>query len=293
VPRAMLPEVVPSLSSAAFGRTRADGPFGAELPLAAVLGDQQAALFGQGCFEPGEAKNTYGTGCFLLLQTGSEAVPSRHGLLTTVAWQREGEAPRYALEGSVAVAGALVQWLRDRLGLIASSAEIETLAASVEDSGGVVFVPAFSGLFAPHWRADARGVVCGLTAYAERGHLARAALEAAAFQTFEVLEAMEKDAGVRLAELRVDGGMCVNDLLMQFQADLLGVPVTRPEVLESTARGAAFAAGLMAGVWPDEAALREVLHVERRFEPGPGAAAREGRLAAWRKGVERSLGWAD
>ena len=291
VPRAMLPEVVPSSSATAFGTTRSDGPFGAELPIAGVLGDQHAALLGQGCLANGDAKNTYGTGCFLLANTGEAPVASEHGLLTTLAWQREGRAPLYAAEGSVAVAGALVQWVRDQLGLIASSSEIEALARGVDDNGGVYFVPAFSGLFAPRWRPDARGVVVGLTAHSDRRHLARAVLEAAAYQTREVLDAMTADSGRAPTTLRVDGGMAANDLLMQFQADVLGVAVHRPKLLETTALGAAAAAALATGLIEDETELARPRPGGTTFEPRMAADAREALFAAWNRAVERSLDW--
>jgi glycerol kinase len=288
VPAAMLPRIVPS--SAVYGEAR--GPL-AGVPVAGDLGDQQAALFGQACFAAGEAKNTYGTGCFLLLNTGPEAVPSEHGLLTTVAYQL-GEGPAaYALEGSVAIAGALVQWLRDNLGLIASSDDVEALARSVPDNGGVYFVPAFSGLFAPHWRSDARGIIAGLTRYANKGHLARAALEATAWQTREVLEAFHADAGVRLGELKVDGGMVRDELLMQLQADVLGIPVTRSRVAETTALGAAYAAGLAVGFWRGLDELRANWAADRTWYPALEAAERERRYAFWRKAVARTLDWAE
>lgn len=293
IPRAMLPRIAPSAEAEAFGRTRAGGPFGAEIPVCAAIGDQQAALLGQGCFEPGEAKNTYGTGCFLLLNTGELPIASRSGLLTTVAYQLGAERAVYALEGSVAIAGAIVQWLRDNLGLIESSAQVEELAASVEDSGGVYFVPAFSGLFAPRWRADARGVICGLTRQSSKGHLARAALEAVCYQVREVFEAMRADSGVELSELRVDGGMVVNDALMQFQADLLGVPVARPAFVETTVLGAAFAAGLAIGLYRDLGELRATWRAERRFEPALASARRDELVRGWEKAVERSLGWVE
>ncbi len=290
VPPRMLPEVLPSIPGEPYGHTTEDGPFGARLPVAGILGDQQAALFGQACFREGESKNTYGTGCFLLFNTGEKRVASRHGLLTTVAWSREGRAPVFALEGSIAITGALVQWLRDNLGLIASSAEIEPLAAQAEDCGGVYFVPAFSGLFAPHWRADARGVIVGLSRFANKAHLARAALEATAFQTLEVFQAMARDSGIAIRVLKVDGGMTGNELLMQFQADLLGVPVVRPRVRETTALGAAFAAGLAVGFWqPGE--LESLWREDRRWLPAMGAEERERRCRQWRKAVERSLDW--
>jgi glycerol kinase len=261
------------------------------VPISGVLGDQQAALFGQLGFEAGAAKNTYGTGCFLLLNTGAAPVPSQHGLLTTAAFRLEHGPLTYALEGSVAVAGALVQWLRDNLGLIESATEIEELAASVADNGDVYFVPAFSGLFAPHWRPDARGVIVGLTRFATRGHLARAALEATAFQTQEVAEAMRADSGIALEELRVDGGMIGNDLLMQFQADVLGIAVLRPVVAETTALGAAYAAGLAEGVWSSVSELDSNWKVDRRFEPNMTEDQRQALVNRWRQAVERSLDW--
>ncbi len=292
VPRRMLPEVLPSIPGEPYGHTSEEGPFGARVPVAGILGDQQAALFGQACFRPGESKNTYGTGCFLLFNTGARPVASRHGLLTTVAWSQEGRGPLFALEGSIAITGALVQWLRDNLGMIGSSAEIEPLAAQAEDCGGVYFVPAFSGLFAPHWRSDARGVIVGLSRFATKAHLARAALEATAFQTQEVFEAMRKDSGIDIRVLKADGGMTGNELLMQFQADILGVPVVRPRVRETTALGAAFAAGLSVGFWqPGE--LESLWREDRRWDPGMSAAERERRCRLWRKAVERSLGWVE
>ena len=244
IPPGMLPRIVPSSDPLFWGVTLGDGPFGTEIPVCGDLGDQQAALVGQACFDVGEAKNTYGTGCFMLLNTGTTPIPSKSGLLTTLGYCFGNQPAVYALEGSIAITGALVQWLRDNLGLIRQSAEIETLARTVEDNGGIYFVPAFSGLFAPYWRSDARGVIAGLTRFANKGHLARAALEATAYQTREVLEAMHKDSGVELKSLKVDGGMVYNELLMQFQADILGVPVVRPLVSETTALGAAYAAGM-------------------------------------------------
>ncbi len=291
VPRGMLPKIVPSSHADAFGVTRPSGPFGAVVRVCGDLGDQQAALVGQTCFEAGESKNTYGTGCFMLLNTGTSPVQSASGLLTTVAYQIGRAAPVYALEGSVAMAGSLVQWLRDNLGMIRSSDEIEALARTVADNGGVYFVPAFSGLFAPHWRSDARGLVAGLTGYATRGHLARAVLEATAFQTLDVLDAMRKDSGLALASLRVDGGMSRNDLLMQFQADLLGVPVTRPTVTETTALGAAYAAGLAVGFWDDFAHLRSHWKADRSWQPTFSPFDRDRLHARWLAAVERSLGW--
>ena len=290
IPRAVLPRIVSS--SDIYGEARIEPLAGVRV--AGILGDQQAALFGQTCFAPGEAKNTYGTGCFLLVNTGTEIVQSKAGLITSVACRIGNEPPRYALEGSIAIAGALVQWLRDNLGLVKKSAEIEALAREVEDNGDVYFVPAFSGLFAPYWREDARGAIVGLTRYANRGHIARAALEATAYQTRDVLDAMRADAaaGVDVRELRVDGGMVANELLMQFQADLLGVPVVRPRITETTALGAAYAAGLAVGYWPDERALERNWAVAKRWEPAMPAAERERLYARWRKAVTRSFDWA-
>ncbi len=291
VPGRMLPEIVPSSDAEAFGHTRSDGPFGAAVPIAGTIGDQQAALLGQQCRRPGEAKCTYGTGAFLLLHTGKRPVPSRSGMLTTVAWA-DRNTTEYALEGAVAVAGSLIQWLRDQLGFAETAAGVERLALDVPDSGGVFIVPAFSGLFAPRWRADARGTICGLTRFADRRHLARAALEATAFQVAEVLEAMRRDSGQAVSELRVDGGMTVSDLLLGFQADILGVPVVRPLQRETTALGAAVAAGLAVGFWESGADLRAALAEDARFEPRMSVADRDARLADWRRAVERSLDWA-
>jgi glycerol kinase len=282
----MLPRVVSS--SQVYGECR--GPL-AGVPLAGILGDQQAALFGQACYQPGDAKNTYGTGCFLLLNTGTTPVDSTSGLLTTVGYRLGDQPAVYALEGSVAIAGALVHWLRDSLGIIASSPEIEDLARSVHDNGDVYFVPAFSGLFAPHWRSDARGVIVGLTRFATKGHLARAALEATAFQTQEVLAAMRIDSGVNLRELKVDGGMVGNELLMQFQADLLDVAVVRPRVAETTALGAAYVAGLAVGYFSGLAELAGNWGEDRRFVPSMPAEQRSRLLARWRQAVERTLDW--
>lgn len=286
IPPSMLPEIVPS--SAVVGQ--GTGPL-TGVPIAGILGDQQAALFGQTCFDVGTAKNTYGTGNFMLLNTGTELVHSGNGLLTTVGYQIGGEPAVYALEGSIAVTGSLVQWLRDNLGLIDEAPAVEALARSVDDNGDVYFVPAFSGLFAPHWRSDARGVIVGLTRYANRGHIARAALEATAFQTREVLDAMNADSGVDLTELKVDGGMVANELLMQFQADILGVPVIRPQVAETTALGAAYAAGLAVGTWDSLDALRANWREDRRWEPAMAAADRDATYARWKKAVERTLDW--
>jgi glycerol kinase len=287
IPRAILPRIAPSSSS--YGEARI--PVLRGVPIAGILGDQQAALVGQTCFEAGEAKNTYGTGCFMLMNTGTRPVPSRAGLITTVAYQFGDDAPHYALEGSIAIAGALVQWLRDNLGLIAKSAEVEALARTVADNGDVYFVPAFSGLFAPYWRDDARGVVVGLTRYANRGHIARAALEAVAYQTRDVLEAMERDSGIPMRELRVDGGMVANELLMQFQSDMLGVPVVRPKITETTALGAAYAAGLAVGYWSSRDELKRNWGVDRRWQPAMAADERGKLYGSWQKAVERSLGW--
>ncbi len=284
IPAGLLPSIVPSsgvIASDAIG----------DAPLAGILGDQQAALFGQTCFDAGEAKNTYGTGCFMLLHTGDEPVASSNGMLTTVAYQIEGMQAQYALEGSVAIAGAAVQWLRDNLGLIESTADVEDLAASVEDNGGVYFVPAFSGLFAPWWRDDARGVIAGLTRFATSAHLARAVLEATAYQTRDVLEAMEADAGSSIDSLKVDGGMVVNDHLMQFQADILDVTVVRPKVNEATALGAAYAAGLAVGFWESLDELRSHWAIDRTFEPAMSEATREAYYADWLKAVSKSTGW--
>ena len=293
IPRAMLPAIRPSSSPHPYGFTHADGPFGESLPVTGNLGDQQAALVGQTCFTPGEAKNTYGTGCFMLLNTGTEIVPSASGLLTTLGYQF-GDAPAvYALEGSIAITGALVQWLRDNLGFFERAPQIEALARQVEDAGGMYVVPAFSGLFAPYWRSDARGVMVGLTRYITKNHICRAALEATAYQTRDVLEAMEKDSGVALTSLKVDGGMVANELLMQFQADILDVPVVRPTVTETTALGAAYAAGLAVGFWEDLDALRQNWGVDKTFTPGMDDAKREMLYAGWQKAVQRTLDWVE
>ena len=289
VPLGILPAI--RSSSEIYGHGYADGPL-AGVPIASDLGDQHAATFGQACFRPGMAKNTYGTGCFLLMNTG-DMVPSRHGLLTTVCYQVGGEAPVYALEGSVAVAGSLVQWLRDNLGLINSALEIEALAASVADNGGAYVVPAFSGLFAPYWRSDARGVIAGLTGYVNRGHLARAVLEATAYQTREVVDAMEADSGVTLAELKVDGGMTANNLLMQFQADQLGVPVVRPVVAETTALGAAYAAGLAVGYWSDMSEVAANWAESTRWLPHMPEPDRARLYRNWKKAVTKTFDWVD
>jgi glycerol kinase len=286
VPPELLPEISPSVAVLGECGGVLDG-----VPLAGILGDQQAALFGQACFAPGQAKNTYGTGCFLLLNTGEDAVASEHGLLTTVAFQIGSEPARYALEGSIAIAGAAVQWLRDNLQMIASAEEIEALAAAAEDNGDVYFVPAFSGLFAPYWRDDARGVFAGLTRYADRRHIARAVLEATAYQTRDVLDAMEADSGVRILALMVDGGMTGNDLLMQFQADVLDLPVVRPRITETTVLGAAYAAGMAAGFWESLAELESHWEAGRTFEPAMAAEERDRLYSGWNKAVNKSLGW--
>jgi glycerol kinase len=289
VPRAMLPEI--RSSSEVYGEARIDALRG--VPVAGILGDQQAALFGQACYKVGEAKNTYGTGCFMLLNTGAQPVISKNGLLTTLGYKL-GDAPAvYALEGSIAIAGALVQWLRDNLGLIAKSDDIEALAATVEDNGGVYFVPAFSGLYAPHWDDSARGIIAGMTRYVNRGHIARAALEATAFQTREVLDAMNKDSGVKLKELKVDGGMVRNEALMQFQSDVLNVPVTRPVIAETTALGAAYAAGLATGYWRNQAELRANWQALKSWKPQMATKTRTALYAGWQKAVQRTKGWID
>lgn len=291
IPRRMLPRIVPSVDSEPWGFTSENGALAAAVPVCGALGDQQAALVGQACFDPGEAKNTYGTGCFLLLNTGQTPVASQHGLLTTVGYQIRGEKPVYALEGSVAMAGALVQWLRDNLGLINAAPEIEDLARSVADNGGAYIVPAFSGLFAPYWRDDARGVIAGLTRFVNKGHIARAVLEACAYQTLDIVNAMDKDSKIGLKRLKVDGGMVANELLMQFQADILGVPVIRPKVSETTALGAAYAAGLAVEYWPDLNALRKNWAEDKIWQPQILAAEREKGIAGWNKAVERTFNW--
>ena len=291
IPEQMLPRIVPSIDSETWGTTRADGPLGAEVPVCGALGDQQAALVGQACFDVGAAKNTYGTGCFLLLNTGTDAVASCHGMLTTVAYQVRGEKPVYCLEGSIAVAGSLVQWLRDNLEFIEHAAQIEPLAKSVEDNGGAYIVPAFSGLFAPYWRSDARGVIAGLTSYIKRGHIARAVLEAVAYQTLDVAEAMEKDAGMELGSLRVDGGMVANELLMQFQSDILGVPVVRPRITETTALGAASAASLASGFVSGIEELKSNWAMDKTWQPNMSEEQRRKGIKGWRKAVDRTLDW--
>jgi glycerol kinase len=291
IPRTMLPRIHSSSGPSSFGMTRESGAVGAEVPIAGVLGDQHAALVGQVCFAAGEAKNTYGTGNFMLLNTGSQIVRSSAGLLTTVGYVLGGAAPVFALEGSVAVTGAAVQWLRDQLQIIRTAHEIEALAASVPDSGGIYFVPAFSGLFAPYWRSDARGAIVGLSRFHTKAHLARATLEAICFQTRAVLDAMAQDSNVGLQVLKVDGGATTNNLLMQLQADLLGVPVVRPVVAETTALGAAYAAGLAVGFWSDLDALRANWKADRQWEPSWSADQRDAAYRGWQKAVERSLDW--
>jgi glycerol kinase len=291
VPARMLPRIVSSSDPSGWGKTLLDGPFGDAIPVCGDLGDQHAALVGQACFQPGESKNTYGTGCFMLLNTGEKIVASKHGLLTTLGYKFADSPAVYALEGSIAVTGALVQWLRDNLGMIHSSDEIESLAQSVEDNGGVFIVPAFSGLFAPHWRSDARGVICGLTRQSNRGHIARAALEATAFQTRDVVAAMIADSGVKLSQLKVDGGMSVNELLMQFQADILGTAVVRPKITETTALGAAYSAGLAVGFWKNLDELRNAWKADKTWQPGMKNERRQTLCEGWEKAVQRTLGW--
>jgi glycerol kinase len=293
IPREMLPSIRPSSDSASYGSTLRSGPVGGEVPVSGDLGDQQAATVGQVCVTPGEAKNTYGTGNFMLLNTGRDIVPSKAGLLTTVCY-RVGNAPAiYALEGSIAVTGSAVQWLRDQLGIITSAADVERLAASVPDNGGIYFVPAFSGLFAPYWRSDARGAIVGLSRFNTKAHIARATLEAICFQTRAVLDAMVKDSGVRLEVLKVDGGATVNNTLMQLQADVLGVPVVRPVVSETTALGAAYAAGLATGFWTDVDDLRQNWKKDRQWDPKWSADQRDQAYAGWEKAVQRTLDWVD
>jgi glycerol kinase len=289
IPRNILPRI--ASSSELFGEATVDGISGVKI--AGILGDQQAALFGQTCFRPGDAKNTYGTGCFMLMNTGERAVTSNFGLLTTVGYKLGASPAHYALEGSVAITGALVQWMRDNLGLIHKSPEIESLARTVKDNGGVYFVPAFSGLYAPYWRSDARGVIAGLTRFANKGHLARAVLESTAYQTREVLEAMEKDSEMQLFSLRTDGGMVENELLMQFQADILNIPVLRPVIKETTALGAAYAAGLAVGFYSNLDDLRQNWAVETTWEPRMVEEQRERLYKEWKKAVTRSFDWVE
>jgi glycerol kinase len=291
IPLSMLPEI--KSSSLVYGHTRANGPFGGRIPVAGDLGDQQAATVGQACFSPGEAKNTYGTGCFMILNTGEKIVPSKSGLLTTLCYKFGDEPAVYALEGSIAITGALVQWLRDNLDFFDFSPHIEDYAKSVEDNGGVYFVPAFSGLFAPYWRSDARGAIVGLTRYVKKGHIARAALEATAYQTREVLDAMNNDSGVPLKALKVDGGMVYNDTLMQFQSDVLDVPVVRPKVAETTALGAAYAAGYAVGFWKSTDEMRDNWGIDKTWEPTEGSNASTDLYALWKKAVTRTFDWVE
>jgi glycerol kinase len=293
IPRQILPQIVPSSDTRTWGTTLKDGPLNAEIPVCGALGDQQAALVGQTCFNVGEAKNTYGTGCFLLLNTGTTPTPSRHGLLTTLGYQVNDQPPVYCLEGSIAITGALVQWLRDNLRLISSAPEIESLAKTVEDNGGAYFVPAFSGLFAPYWRSDARGVLVGLTRYVNKGHIARAVIEATAYQTRDIVEAMNKDSGVELNKLKVDGGMVANELLMQFQSDILNVPVIRPKVSETTALGAAYAAGLAVGFWSGIEELRQNWAEDKTWHPAMSSNIREKYYLEWKKAVDRTFNWVE
>ena len=289
VPRSVLPQI--KASSEVYGLISI--PDLKDIPVSGDLGDQQAALFGQTCYTAGEAKNTYGTGCFLLMNTGTEPIQSKNGLLTTLAYKIGDQPAYYALEGSIAITGALVQWMRDNLKMIETSSDIEKLANTVEDSGGIYFVPAFSGLFAPYWRSDARGAIVGLTRYINAGHIARAVLESTAYQSAEVLEAMNKDSGVPLTALKVDGGMVHNQTLMQFQSDILGVPVIRPKVAETTALGAAYAAGLAVGFWKQIDDLRENWQIDQKWQPQMEAATRETLMAGWKKAVTRTLDWVE
>ncbi len=293
VPRSMLPQIRPSSDPDLYGQTLERGPVGGVVSLSGDLGDQQAAMVGQVCLSPGEAKNTYGTGNFLLLNTGTEIVRSKNGLLTTVCYQFGDAAPVYALEGSIAVTGSAIQWLRDQLGIISGAAQSETLAREVPDNGGCYFVPAFSGLFAPYWRSDARGAIVGLSRFNTNAHIARATLEAICYQSRDVAEAMEKDSGVHLEVLKVDGGVTANELCMQIQADVLGVPVSRPVVAETTALGAAYAAGLAVGLWAGPQDLRANWHESRRWLPQWNDEQREQGYAGWRKAVARTLDWVD
>ena len=289
----MLPEIKPSSLESGYGTTLDDGPAGGQVPLTGILGDQQAAMVGQVCLSAGEAKNTYGTGNFLLLNTGEELVRSSNGLLTTVCYQFDQAPPVYALEGSIAVTGSAVQWLRDQLGIISGAAESESLARQVPDNGGVYFVPAFSGLFAPYWRSDARGAIVGLSRFNTNAHVARATLEAICYQSRDVAEAMEKDSGVHLEVLKVDGGVTANDLCMQIQADVLGVDVVKPVVAETTALGAAYAAGLAVGFWENPDDLRSNWQEDKRWSPNWTEDQRAAGYAGWAKAVQRTLGWVD
>lgn len=293
IPKQMLPQIRPSSDPTYYGYTLPDGPFGGKIPVCGNLGDQQAATVGQTCFGLGEAKNTYGTGCFMLLNTGTEIVHSKNGLLTTPCYKFGDQPTVYALEGSIAIAGAVVQWLRDQMRLINTAADVENLARMVEDNGGMYFVPAFSGLFAPYWRSEARGAIVGMTRYLTRGHFARAALEAVAYQTREVLDAMEADSGVTLKALKVDGGMVGNELLMQYQADVLNVPVIRPKVAESTALGAAYAAGLAVGFWKNTDEMRNNWGIDKTWQPCADDTARVKNFGLWKKAVTRTFDWVE
>jgi glycerol kinase len=293
IPRSMLPEIKPSSHPDLFGTTLATGPLQGEVPLAGVLGDQQAAMVGQVCLEAGEAKNTYGTGNFLLMNTGTELVRSDNGLLTTVCYQFGDAAPVFALEGSIAVTGSAVQWLRDQLKIISDAADSEVLARTVPDNGGLYFVPAFSGLFAPYWRSDARGAIVGMSRFNTGGHIARAALEAICYQSRDVVDAMEKDSGVHLEVLKVDGGITANELCMQIQADVLGVDVSKPQVAETTALGAAYAAGLATGFWQNPDELRQNWHEDKRWTPQVSEDDRAAGYAGWQKAVQRTLDWVE
>lgn len=290
IPEGCLPEIVPSLGTM-YGLTSISGPFRTVVPVCGILGDQQAALFGQACFTEGLGKSTYGTGCFLLVNTGEKPYISHNGLLTTIAYQIEGEKPKYALEGSIAVAGSLVQWARDNLQIVSSPRELDELASSVENCGGVYIVPAFSGLFAPYWRSDARGVIAGLTGFATRAHLCKAILNSTAFQAYDIFQTMEQDSGIKMTELKVDGGLTNSKPLMKFQADLLGIPVIRPEVVETTALGAAYAAGYSVGIWKSFDELKAHWKEDKKWEPTMTDAERSSRVIKWRKAVKRTLNW--
>lgn len=291
VPRKLLPEI--RSSSEIYAMTDPAGPFGCAIPIAGMIGDQQSALVGQACFARGESKTTYGTGNFALLNTGTEIVRSKHGLLTTVAFKFANQMPHYALEGSVAISGAAIQWLRDQLGILANAEEIESLASSVPDVGGVYFVPAFSGLFAPHWRSDARGVIVGLTLATTKAHLARATLEAICYQTREIIDAMIADSKSPLSEMRVDGGITVNELCMQMQANIMGITITRPLISETTALGAAYCAGLAVGFWSSTEELRKLSRPSKSWQPTTSTPQRKIGYRQWKKAIDRSLSWVD
>lgn len=293
IPKAMLPEIRPSSDSNFYGHTTREGLFNGEIPVCGDLGDQQAATVGQTCFDPGDTKNTYGTGCFLIQNTGNKIIRSEYGLISTVCYQFDTESAVYALEGSIAVAGALIQWLRDNLNLISDAAEVEALANTVEDNGDVYFVPAFSGLYAPYWKENARGAILGLTRFNNKGHIARAALEASAYQTRDIVDSMLLDSGKELTELKVDGGMIANETLMQFQADVLGIPVIRPEVAETTALGAAYAAGLAVNYWQDTNDLKTNWNFKKSWQPGQDKSARQEKYHRWQKAVTRTFDWVD